>query len=175
MAAYTAVITRCGDRFHAVLADFPALVADGATIEEARTRASRALEDHLATVGADTVPTRARPLDAVLAEVTGTAIVVELAVTSPKSPSIRINITIPENLLTAVDRAAEAHGMSRSRFLAKAVEAVVTGQRHQGIQIPLDDETLAAVDRAAEAHQMNRVPFLSALIKSTVTRTAHSS
>ncbi|MDQ1307135.1 MAG: hypothetical protein QG671_2967 [Actinomycetota bacterium] len=174
MSGYTAVITRHDDRFHVVFPDVPGLSADGATVEDARAHASQALEDHLASIPVEERIRHSRTLDEILAETTGTAVVVELAVTAPRSPSVRINITIPEDLLRAVDRAAESHSMNRSRFLAKAVEAVVTGQRHQGVQVPLDDETLAAVDRAAEAHQMNRVPFLASLIRTTVARTKHT-
>lgn len=175
MTMYAAVIAGRNGRYHAAFPDFAGLGAEGDTVEQARTNARTVLEDHVATVAIDELPAEPRSLEAVLAEATGTAIVVELAATPPRSPAVRINITIAEDLLAAVDRAAEAHSMSRSRFLANAVEAVVTGRRHNGIQIPLDDETLAAVDRAAEAHRMNRIPFLASLIRSTVTRTAHAS
>ena len=174
MTTFAAVITCRDDRYHATFPDFSALAAEGDTVEQARASARNALEDHVAAVPIDELPAEPTPLDAVLAEATGVAIIVELAVTLPRSPSTRINITIPEDLLQAVDRAAEAHAMSRSRFLAKAVEAVVTGRRHSGVQIPLDSETLAAVDRAAEAHQMDRLPFLASLIRTTVTRSTHS-
>jgi predicted RNase H-like HicB family nuclease/predicted DNA binding CopG/RHH family protein len=175
MTTYAAVIASRNGRYRVAFPDFADLGAEGDTVEQARTNAKNTLEDHLATVSIDDLPAEPKSLDTVLTEATGTAIVVELAVSPPKSPAVRINITIAEDLLAAVDRAAEAHSMSRSRFLANAVEAVVTGRRHNGIQIPLGDETLAAVDRAAEAHQMNRIPFLASLIRSTVTRTAHTS
>jgi predicted RNase H-like HicB family nuclease len=175
VSTYAAVITHLDNSYRAVFPDFSDLTATGATVEDARTRARLVLEERLAAIPMEELPSEPRSLDGVLADATGAALVVELSAAPPKRPAVRINITIPEDLLQAVDRAADGHAMSRSRFLAKAVEAVVTGRRHQGIQIPIDDQTLVAVDRAAEAHQMNRVPFLTSLITSALADGAHSS
>jgi predicted RNase H-like HicB family nuclease len=168
MSTHIAVLTCQGQGFAASFPEFPGLQAEGATLEEVRIRAQGALEEHLATTFEEGKPAVPRPLDEVVPEAPAGAVLLALSVKAPKSKTVHINITIPEDLLVAVDRSAEAHDMSRSRFLAKAVEAVVTGRRHGGIQIPLSKEALAAVDKAAEAHHMDRPTFLSGLIEVAV-------
>lgn len=169
MPTHIAVITRDAKNYKAVFPDFPDLEAESGSLDGLRTEAQGRLEEHLATAAYDESHTRkALTLDEVAAQYSKKStdiILLALSAQSPASKAVRINITIPENLLQAVDRSAEAHSMSRSRFLARAVEAVVTGKRHQGIQIPLRDEVLATLDKAAEAHKMNRIPFLTGLIE----------
>jgi len=48
----------------------------------------------------------------------GVAILVTLKAQSSKS--VRINITLPEDVLQTIDTFAEANGLSRSGFLARA-------------------------------------------------------
>jgi metal-responsive CopG/Arc/MetJ family transcriptional regulator len=42
---------------------------------------------------------------------------------------VRVNVTLPEDLLQAVDRYAEEHGFSRSGLLAKAARHLMGGPR----------------------------------------------
>jgi hypothetical protein len=41
--------------------------------------------------------------------------------------SVRINITLPADVLSEVDRYAEAHGLTRSGFLARAAKREMAG------------------------------------------------
>lgn len=167
MPTYIAAVTPHAEGYQASFPDFPGLEAKAATLEAVRIEAQGLLEEHLATSFEQDALPEARAIETVAAQAPG-ATLLALFVHAPKSRAVRINITIPEDLLTAVDRSATAHGISRSRFLAKAVESVVTGKRHDGIQIPLKAEVLAAVDKAAEAHGLNRLPFLSGVIEVAV-------
>ncbi|HWQ10855.1 MAG TPA: type II toxin-antitoxin system HicB family antitoxin [Holophaga sp.] len=167
MLTHIAVIARKAKGYQATFPDFPGHEVEGATLEEVRIQAQGALEEYLATNFEEGKTAKAKSLDEVALKAEG-GILLALSVNEPKSRAVRINITIPEDLLAAVDRAAEAHDMSRSRFLAKAVEAMVAGRRHGGIQVPLSEEALAAVDKAAEAHHMDRPRFLSGLIEVAV-------
>jgi predicted DNA binding CopG/RHH family protein len=168
MPTYIAIITPAAPGYQAAFVDFPGLEARGASLDAVRIEAEGLLEDHLATVfGQDALP-QASTLEQAASKAPAGATLLAVAVTAPKSRAVRINITIPENLLAAVDRSAGAHGVSRSRYLAKAVEASVTGRRHSGVEIPLNEEVLAAVDKAAEAHEMNRLAFLSGVIEVAV-------
>jgi len=164
MPTYIAVVTPQNQGFRATFPDFPGLEAEGASLDAVRIEAQGMLEEHLATSFEETPQQRPRSLDEVPAPAPG-AVLLALGVQTPKSKAVRINITIQEDLLQAVDRSAAAHSMSRSRFLAKAVESVVTGRRHGGIQIPLKEEVLAAADKAAETHNMNRTVLLAGLIE----------
>ena len=38
----------------------------------------------------------------------------------PPQKTVRVNITLPDDVLSAIDRYAESHGYSRSGFIAKA-------------------------------------------------------
>lgn len=165
MTNFITVITRNGSDYLANFPDFPTLTANGSSLEEVRLEAQGALEEHLATTYEEGKQLVALSLDEVAPKAPPGAVLLALCVSAPKSRAVRINITIAEDLLQAVDRAAAAHSMSRSRFLANAVEAVVTGRRHGGIQIPLSDTVLAAVDQAASAHNMNRTTFLAGIIE----------
>jgi predicted RNase H-like HicB family nuclease len=174
MPTLVLVIRKDEDRIRASFPDYPTVVVDADTVDDVITRARDAVEEHLAALPVEErVPVPRTPAD-VLDEVSGPVIVKELTVVAPQGPTVRVNITIPEDLLQAVDRAAEAHGMSRSRLLAKSVEATITGRRHGGIVIPMSAQTLAAVDAAAAAHEMSRVAFLSRMVETVAGRTSHS-
>ncbi len=168
MPTYIATVTPQAGGYQAKFTDFPGLEAQGASLDAVRIEAQGILEDHLATTFEQDALPKASSLEETAAQAPAGATLLALSVSAPKSRAVRINITIPEDLLAAADRSAGAHGMSRSRFLAKAVESVVTGKRHGGIQIPLKDEVLAAVDKAAEAHGLNRLPFLTGVIEVAV-------
>jgi predicted RNase H-like HicB family nuclease/predicted DNA binding CopG/RHH family protein len=165
MPTYIATIDRKADRYVATIPDFPELEAIGSSLDEVRVQAQGTLEEHLATTFDASHTSTASTLDEIAAKIKSGTLLMALTVDAPKSRAVRINITIPEDLLQAVDRAAEAHSMSRSRFLARSVEAVVTGKRHNGVQIPLSSDVLEAVDRAAEAHSINRTVFLARLVE----------
>jgi predicted RNase H-like HicB family nuclease len=164
MPTYLAIASPASKGFSATFPDFPGLEAQGDTLDALRVEAQGVIEEHLATAFEAASSLTPKTLDEI-APVQGGAVILALGAQMPKTKAVRINITIQEDLLQSVDRSAAAHNMSRSRFLAKAVEAVVTGRRHGGIQIPLSDAVLAAADKAAEAHKMNRTPFLAGIIE----------
>ena len=40
-------------------------------------------------------------------------------------PGVRVNVILPENLLSAIDRHAKTHGLTRSGFLAEAAKRAI--------------------------------------------------
>ena len=44
---------------------------------------------------------------------------------STDGPGVRINVVLPENLLTEIDRHAESHGQTRSGLLAEAAKRAI--------------------------------------------------
>jgi predicted RNase H-like HicB family nuclease len=111
--------------------DFPGVVTAGATLDEARGLAEEALAFHLEGLAedGDAVP-EPSSLEAVMADPDnrgGVAILV--AVKSDPSRSVRVNITLPQELLVQIDRYAQQHGLTRSRFLAQAAKGVLEGAR----------------------------------------------
>lgn len=102
--------------------DFPGVVTAGETLDEARTMAEEALAFHVDGMieDGDAIP-EPSSLELIMAEPEnrdGVAILVTLRSQSPKS--VRINITLPEDVLQTIDTFAAANGLSRSGFLARA-------------------------------------------------------
>jgi predicted RNase H-like HicB family nuclease len=102
--------------------DFPGCVAAGATLDEARHEAAAALALHIAGMIEDgeAIPAPAS-LEEVMAErANGEAVAFLVPAPARPSRAVRVNITLPEDMLAEVDRAAGRQGLSRSAFLARA-------------------------------------------------------
>ncbi|MGH6811195.1 MAG: type II toxin-antitoxin system HicB family antitoxin [Methylocella sp.] len=102
--------------------DFPGCITAGRDLDEARAMAEQALAFHVEGLAEDgeAIPEPSL-LESVMADSlnrAGVAILVPVRSSAPKT--MRVNITLPEDILTAIDRYAERHGFSRSGFIAKA-------------------------------------------------------
>jgi predicted RNase H-like HicB family nuclease len=98
--------------------DFPGCVTAGATQDEARRLAVEALTFHVEGMraGGEAIPDPST-LDAIMADPAnqdGFGFLVD--VPDPPGRSLRINVTLPEDLIEAIDRTSK----NRSRFLAEA-------------------------------------------------------
>ena len=120
-----ALIHREGGVCGASFPDFPGVVATGRTAEEAIRKGSEALSFHVAGMGedGDTLP-MLRDLDALerdpdFREDQEGAVLALVPFDLP-TRSVRINLSVEESLLGAIDRRAKAEGKSRSAFLAEA-------------------------------------------------------
>ena len=107
--------------------DFPGCVTAGRTLDEARVMAEEALALHLDGLMADgeALP-EASSLDALMSDPDnrdGVAILV--AAQSPEPKTVRVNVTFAEDVLADIDRYAEAHGLTRSGFLARAARRAI--------------------------------------------------
>jgi predicted RNase H-like HicB family nuclease len=105
--------------------DFPGVIATGRTAEEAIRKGSEALSFHVAGMIEDGDPLPdLRALDALQGDPDfhedAEGGVVALVQFDLPAKAVRINISIDEHLLGAIDRAAAAAGQSRSAFLAEA-------------------------------------------------------
>lgn len=108
--------------------DFPGAVTVGRSAEEALRKASEALTFHVAGMLADgdTIPAP-RALaelqrDPAFQQDAAGAVLAFVPFEMP-GKSVRLNVTLDENLLGAIDQAARAAGQSRSAFLAEAARA----------------------------------------------------
>jgi predicted RNase H-like HicB family nuclease len=107
--------------------DFPGVVTAGKDLDEARAMAEDALAFHVAGLIEDgeAIP-EPSSLEAVMADNenrTGVAILVSLKNDTKKV--VRVNVTIPEDILRQIDRFAELHGYNRSGFLTAAAKKVM--------------------------------------------------
>lgn len=109
--------------------DLPGCVAAGNTLDEALTNASEVLSFHLEDMANEGLPIPApRTLDALRADPEfelefKQLHAVALVPFEPATKSLRINISIDERLLNAIDRAVEQSGSTRSGFLADAARS----------------------------------------------------
>ena len=104
--------------------DFPGVVTAGTTLDDARTMAEEALALHVEGLVEDreAIP-EPSSLDDIMANPEnkdGVAILVGLKTYAPKC--IRVNVTLPENILDKIDQAANRQGLTRSALLARAAK-----------------------------------------------------
>mgnify|MGYP003388255806 FL=1 len=123
MRPYIALIHKDpGSQFGVSFPDLPGLITAGKTMDEARSLAAEALAFHLEGLTEDGEPIpEPATIEAIMAERENRD-AVAILVDAPKAAgkSIRINITLPADVLDAIDRYAEEHGLTRSGFLARA-------------------------------------------------------
>jgi predicted RNase H-like HicB family nuclease len=127
---YIAVIHKNPDSDYGVsFPDFSGCVTAGSSLEEAKAMAKEALEFHIQGMLEDDaeIP-KPSSLDAVMADpvfFSGVAFLVAAAESRPKA--VRVNITVPEDMLRAIDAWTKQHGLSRSSFLIQAADRVMRG------------------------------------------------
>lgn len=123
MRNYIGLIHKDADSdFGVSFPDFPGVVTAGTDLDDTRRLAEEALAFHVEGLVEDgeAVP-EPSSLDAVMADPNnrnGVAILVSLKGESRKS--VRINVTLSEDVLNAIDAYAESQGLTRSGFLARA-------------------------------------------------------
>ncbi len=121
LSYYVAVFEKSADGFGVFFPEVPGCTSAGDTVAEAAKNATEALESHLSLSieHGEPIPVPTglvdMPVDADVEEVCRLLVGFE-----PSAKPIRVNITLPENLLAEVDRTAAADGFTRSGFLAQA-------------------------------------------------------
>jgi predicted RNase H-like HicB family nuclease len=121
---FTAIIEGSDEPGYSVFfPDLPGCVSAGDTVEEAALNAREALDLHVRGMIEDggALPTPSSPdripSDPEVREVARMLVPVDLP-----GRAIRLNISLEESLVDAIDRAAAARGTSRSGFLAAAAQ-----------------------------------------------------
>jgi predicted RNase H-like HicB family nuclease len=107
--------------------DFPGLITAGKDLDDARAMAEEALAFHIEGLVEDgeAIP-EASSLEGIMADPEnrdGVAILV--AVNTDVQKTVRVNITLPADVLAQIDKFAESHGYTRSGFLAQAAKRVI--------------------------------------------------
>jgi predicted RNase H-like HicB family nuclease len=125
MPDYIALLRKEPDSDYGVdFPDFPGCVTAGSTLDEARRMAEEALRFHIDGMiedGEDVPPPSS--LERVMADETNRdAVAFLVSVPERQGRAVRVNITLPENVLAEVDRFVSEHGLTRSGFLARAAE-----------------------------------------------------
>jgi predicted RNase H-like HicB family nuclease len=129
MTQYIALIHKdAGSDFGVSFPDLPGCVTAGRTLDEARAFAMEALALHLEGLAEDgeaiPAPSSLEDIMAEAANRDAVAVLVPAPETADKI--VRVNITLPETVLKAIDREAERQGMTRSGFLVRAAKREFT-------------------------------------------------
>jgi predicted RNase H-like HicB family nuclease len=125
MRQYIALIHKDPDSDYGVsFPDLPGVISAGSTLDEARDMAAEALAFHLEGMAQDG---EAVPEPSSLEEIMATAenrdgVAVLIAAPDAEVKSVRVNITLPADVLSEIDRYAEREGFTRSGFLAQAAK-----------------------------------------------------
>jgi predicted RNase H-like HicB family nuclease len=128
MRHYIALIHKDANSDYGVsFPDLPGVITAGSNLDEVRKMATEALAFHLEGLAEDG---EAAPEPSSLEEVIkvkenndGVAILIEAPATEVKS--VRINITMPADVLDQIDQYAEREGFTRSGFLAQAAKKAI--------------------------------------------------
>lgn len=102
--------------------DFPGVATAGTSLDDARAMAEEALALHVEGMveDGDAIP-EPSTLDEIMADPDNrdaVAILVGVKTVAPKC--IRVNVTLPEDILERIDKYADREGLTRSAFLARA-------------------------------------------------------
>jgi predicted RNase H-like HicB family nuclease len=127
MRNYIGLIHRAADGdFGVTFPDFPGVTTAGATLDEARSAAQEVLARHIAG------RTEAMPAPSTLEDIMAdpdnrNGVVILTCIKPEQARAIRVNVTMPEDVLTQLDRYAAAHGFTRSRLLTQAAKRLLAG------------------------------------------------
>jgi predicted RNase H-like HicB family nuclease len=108
--------------------DFPGVITAGTTLDDARALAQEALTLHIdgLTEDGEAIP-EPSALEEIMSDPdnrSGVAILV--SVKTEQAKAVRVNVTLPEDVLEQIDRYADAHGFTRSGLLTRAVKKLMT-------------------------------------------------
>jgi predicted RNase H-like HicB family nuclease len=138
MANYIAVVHKDPKSdFGVSFPDFPGCITAGSTIDEAKDMGHEALSLHVKGMQEDgeNIPVPSR-LEDIMDDpgYTDAAAILVVSVSKAKPRTIRVNITVPEDMLRKIDTVAKKRGMSRSSFLVHAAQnAIISSQNNQSL------------------------------------------
>lgn len=125
MRQYIALIHKEADSDYGVsFPDLPGVITAGSNLDEARQMATEALAFHLEGMAKDGEPA---PEPSSLEEIMSVkenrdGVAVLIAAPDAEIKSVRINVTMPADVLDQIDKYAEREGFTRSGFLAQAAK-----------------------------------------------------
>jgi predicted RNase H-like HicB family nuclease len=128
MQHYVGLIHKDADsHFGVSFPDFPGVITAGTSLDDARAMAEEALSLHIDGLAEDgeAIP-EPSSLDHIMSDPdnrSGVAILVSAPNAQPKA--VRVNVTLPGDVLAQIDAFAEAHGYTRSGFLTRAAKRLM--------------------------------------------------
>ena len=125
MRQYIALIHKEADSDYGVsFPDLPGVITAGSNLDEARNMAAEALALHLQGLAEDGDPApEPSSLEKIMsAKENKDGVAVLIAAPGAEVKSVRINVTMPADVLDQIDQYAEREGFTRSGFLAQAAK-----------------------------------------------------
>lgn len=128
MRHYIALIHKDSDSDYGVsFPDLPGVITAGTDLDDARAMAAEALALHLQGLAEDG---EAVPEPSSLEEIMANAenrgsVAVLIAALVEQVKSVRVNVTLPADVLREIDHYAEQHSFTRSGFLAHAAKKAI--------------------------------------------------
>ena len=121
MRQYIALIHKDpGSDYGVSFPDLPGVISAGKTLDEARDMGAEALALHLEGLAAAPEPSSLEEIMKDAQNKDGVAVLIAAPAADVKS--VRINVTMPADVLDQIDRYAEREGFTRSGFLAQAAK-----------------------------------------------------
>ncbi|MGY4303514.1 putative RNase H-like HicB family nuclease [Bradyrhizobium sp. USDA 4369] len=131
MRHYIGLIHKDADsHFGVSFPDLPGVATAGTTLDDARVMAEEALALHIEGLIEDgeAVP-EPSSLEQIMSDRdnrSGVAVLVPVKIDQPKT--VRVNVTLPEDVLAQIDRYAAVHGFTRSGLLVQAAKRLLTDE-----------------------------------------------
>ena len=133
MANYIAVVHKdAKSDFGVSFPDFPGCITAGGSIDEAKDMAHDALSLHIKGMVEDgeNIPAPSKLEDIMEnPDYSDAAAILIVSVSESKPRTVRVNITVPEDMLRKIDTIAKKRGMSRSSFLVHAAQNAITSNQ----------------------------------------------
>jgi predicted RNase H-like HicB family nuclease len=134
MANYIAVVHKDSKSdFGVSFPDFSGCITAGNSIDEAKDMAHEALSLHIKGMMDDgeKIPVPSK-LENIIddPDYSDAAAILIVSVSESKYRSVRVNITVPEDMLRKIDTVAKKRGMSRSSFLVHAAQNAITPSKN---------------------------------------------
>ena len=113
--------------------DFPGCVTAGKSLDEARRRAPKALAFHITGMMEDgeKIPKPSKIDDLVRDPSRQDAVAFLVTTNSPKSKTVRVNITARENQIELIDRRARQAGMTRSAYIVQSATSGLANKKRK--------------------------------------------
>ncbi len=135
MANYIAVVHKDPKSdFGVSFPDFPGCITAGSSIDEAKDMAHDALSLHIKGLleDGDNIPAPSKLEDIMEDPNYSDAVaILVVAISEAKPRAVRVNITVPEDMLRKIDTVAKKRGMSRSSFLVHAAQNAITSKQNR--------------------------------------------
>ena len=110
--------------------DFPGVVTAGKDLDDARAMAEEALAFHIEGLVEDgeVIPDPSSLEDVMADAANRDGVAILVAAKTATARAVRVNVTLPEDILAQIDAFAAAHGYSRSGFIARAAKKIIEAE-----------------------------------------------